>query len=171
MQISKVNEWLQLVASIGVLIGIILVAQEIRQNNELAELTTWNNLYQGWEVISMSEYESDIHELFVKSIENPEDLSTVDMMKLGSSLTAIVLAYGQNSTAYFDYGLTDDPTEDFIFAAQQYFSGRFARSWFVENKPWLEVYIPEMTEVIGREIEATPVETSYGLVERIRSRL
>jgi len=81
-----------------------------------------------------------------------------------------VLAYGQHSTSYFNYGLTDYPTEDFIFGAQHYFSGRFARSWFVENKPWLDEYVPEMTEIIGREIEATPVETSYGMVERIRSR-
>jgi len=30
MQISKLNNWMQLIASIGVLVGIILVARELQ---------------------------------------------------------------------------------------------------------------------------------------------
>ncbi len=38
MNLDKINDWLTLAANIGVLAGILLVAYEIRQNQELLEL-------------------------------------------------------------------------------------------------------------------------------------
>ena len=38
MNLDKLNNWLTLAANIGVLAGILLVAYEVRQNQELLEL-------------------------------------------------------------------------------------------------------------------------------------
>ena len=49
MRISKLNNGLQFFASVGVLAGLILVAYEIRQNNELAEADAVHAMLVGWQ--------------------------------------------------------------------------------------------------------------------------
>lgn len=49
MQISRVNEKLQFFAAVGVLAGLILVAYEIRQNNDLAEADAVRAMLAGWQ--------------------------------------------------------------------------------------------------------------------------
>lgn len=49
MQISKLNDGLQLFASVAVLAGLMLVAYEIRQNNELAEADAVLAMLVGWQ--------------------------------------------------------------------------------------------------------------------------
>jgi len=36
MQNSKVNEWLQIIASLGVILSLLIVAYEIRESNRIA---------------------------------------------------------------------------------------------------------------------------------------
>ena len=67
MKISRFNDGLQLFASVGVLAGLMLVAFEIRQNNDLAEADSVRAMLVGWQQIAMSEYETDSTILVIKS--------------------------------------------------------------------------------------------------------
>ena len=170
MKILKLNDWMQLLAAIGVLAGILLVAQELQQNNVLAEAEMVNDIYKGWEVIYMSEYESDILDVFIKSIEHPDDLTQLEIMRVSQYLSTIMNLYARQASMFFRYGLAYDPSDDYAWAAEYYFGGRFARTWFLENEDWLALE-PQMFEILSREIEATPVQTKFNYLERIRSRL
>jgi len=169
MNISKLNDYLQLFASIGVLIGLLLVAQEIRQNNELAKATTINDLYKGWETLSISEFQSDISDLVVKATEQPESLSSAEIVRLNSWYVAVVSLYGRQNTMYQQYGLSYDPKADIEAGALMYFSSRFGRSWFKENRDWIEDYDPEFTVLVSRIIAETPVDNHVVLADRIRA--
>jgi len=171
MQVSKIGEWLQVIAALAVLAGLYLVAHEIQQNNELARAQTINDIYSGWEEFSMSEFESDIFELFIKSIEDADSLTTVEILKLDAYFTAIMSLYGRQWAMFRDFDLAYDPTLDTEYAAGVYFRGRFARAWFEENKVWLQDSNPEMVRVFSRVFESTPVESEFGLVKRLKSRL
>ena len=169
-------ETAQLLGNFGEFFGAVAVvatlaylAVQIRQNNVLAKAETVNDIYRGWEAIYITEYETGIQELFIKSIEQPDDLTPSEIMKLSAYLNTIMNLYSRQSSMFFRYGLAYDPTDDLVVAAQHYFGGRFARAWFYENRDWLEIE-PQMFEVISHEIEARPVQSKFEYMERLRSR-
>lgn len=163
MHFRKINDWLQLLAAVAVLAGLLLVVHEIRQNNDLARATTINDLYSGWVDFSKSEYESDILQLLIKSIEEPQDLTSLEQAKLNAYYIALTSLYGRWWAMFLDYDFAYDPTVDTKFTARYYFGSRFARTWFHQNKVWLQDINPEMTEIIGREIESSPPVTRFSL--------
>ncbi len=60
MQISKLNEWVNVGAAISVLTGLLLVAYELRQNNELAKAETVRALWELDSELRQLELQSDI---------------------------------------------------------------------------------------------------------------
>ena len=117
----------------------------------------------------MSVYQSDISDLFIKSIERPYDLTSSEVVKLDAYFTALMSLYGRQWSMFREYDLAYDPTVDTVFAAESYFGGSFARAWFRENEVWLKETNPEMTKILSREIESNPLQSEYGAAERLKS--
>lgn len=170
MEISKANDWMQLVASVVVPISILLLAQELRQNNTLAEAEMVNDIYKGWQDIDRLNFESGAMVLFAKSVEKPEELTDAEIMQLDARFTMIMNVYSRQSLMYFRYELACDPTENLSPSARWLFGGRFARAWFSANSDMLK-NDPKTFEVIDREIKANPVLTEFSYPDEIRSRL
>jgi hypothetical protein len=172
----KINwtDGIQIVATVGVLAGLILVAYEIRQNSNLAEADAVRALTVGWQQIQMTEYETDIASIFVKSTEDPENLTLAEIGKMSAWLSVIVnqfsLSFSMDERGLgYDYGDVPYGTEGELMANfEYYFNSRFARSWYLENKFWIE---PQIAKIIDREMEARPVQSGASYAERIRSRL
>lgn len=137
MQASRINEWLQVVASVGVLIGLLFVAYEVRQSNIYAAAEAERSNLAGWEQISISEYETEIADIYAKSIEDPEGMSTAEMFKLNSWLTAIMNQY-ERALLMSDMGLGDDQINDLARWAPFFFESDFAKVWLDENKTWID---------------------------------
>ena len=168
MQNSKIGEWLQIIASLGVFVGLLLVAYEIRESNRVALSEGSRAVSEIFGELLRSEYETDIHDLLAKSNENPEELSFADMMKLNAYFTAIVGAYNQWEGAY-DLGTSrKNSLEDLKEGTNFYFGSKFGRAWFNENKGWIS---PEIANVIAAELEAAPGWGYRQSLERIRSQL
>ncbi len=168
MTSSKTHDWLQLVGSVGVLLGLLMVAYEIRQNNKLAEAEANRAMYDGWEVLSIAEFETDIMDLYVKSIESPQELSSNEMLKLNAYYTALMTQYDRQSEM-FDRGLQPkDPTIDLIDSFDIYFGSHFSRAWYSEARVWIE---PRLVEVIDREMTARPPKSSSDYIDRIKSQI
>jgi len=170
MQMSRLNDWLQLLTSVGVLVGLLLVVLEIRQNNELARAETSAGTFAMWESLSQSEFQSDINDLFVKSIEHPSELTTSEIMDLNSWLVNVVSIYQRNARMHA-MGLAGDPEVGLRGAANYYFTGPFARAWLEENKDWIIDTTPIVYEAIRDEIDAQPVQTRFDYVDHLKSRL
>ena len=93
MRKSRWIDGLQFFASLGVLAGLILVAYEIRQNNDLAQADAVRAMLVGWQQIAISEYETDIVSIYIKSIEDPENLTPAEIGKMSAWLTVVVNQY------------------------------------------------------------------------------
>ena len=169
MQDSKLNDWIQVLASVGVLGGILLVFLEIRQTNEIAKAEAIANEYVMWESISQIELETDINDLFVKSINQPDALTNSEIMDLSSWFVNVVSIH-QRREGMYQAGLANDPRPIIKDAANYYFRGRFARAWFEENKGWIRGS-PMVYEILSHEIESTPVQMKFEYIDRIKSRL
>jgi len=165
---------LQTFASVSILAGLILVAYEIRQNNDFAEADAVRALTVGWQQIDMSMYETDIASIHVKSIEDPQNLTSAEILKMSAWLSVIANQYSlefsmdERSLGY-DYGDVPNGTEQSLVGSFDYFFGnRFARSWYLENRYWIETRI---VEIMDREYEARPIQSGASMAERIKSRL
>ena len=174
MRQSRWVDGLQFFASLGVLAGLILVAYEIRQNSDLAEADSVRAMLVGWQQIAMSEYETDIVNIHVKSIEDPENLTAVEIGKLSAWLTVVMNQYmltfsmHERGLGYNYRDIDNGPEAELVGGFEYYFGSRFGRSWYIENKSWID---SELTEILDREMEKTPTQSSVSYAERIRSRL
>jgi len=90
MQSSKLNNYLQVLASVGVLIGLFVVAYELRQNTSIAAAEHSRELHLAWIDIASFESESNIVEVVIKSVEHPDSLTAEDLYKLNSWLINIL---------------------------------------------------------------------------------
>ena len=174
MQTSKLNEWLQLLASVSVLAGLLLVAYEIRRNNTLAEAESIRSMLEGWDRVFISQYETDIAELITKSREEPENLTLSEIDRLDGWMSAISNQYlvtfemAYRDLGYGGAGNPFDPAEDLAAAVNGYFGTAFGRAWYEENKFWFNT---QMREVLDRELAATQSDSITNQAERIKSRI
>ena len=107
MKFPKIDNWLSLVANLGVLIGVFLVAYELQQNRLATEAQTRSD-------ISQMSYDSTL-----RWAESPEIISTLDKTQKGAELTdqeQLILLYirgGQlrrweNTFYQYERGLFDE---------------------------------------------------------------
>jgi hypothetical protein len=165
---------LETFTSVGILAGLILVAYEIRQNNDFAEADAVRALTVGWQQIERSTYESDIASIRIRSIEDPKNLTSAEILKMSAWLATIVNQYSlefsmDERNLGYDYGDVPNGTEESLVGGFDfYFGNRFAQYWYLENRFWMESGI---VEIMDREYEARPNQSGASYAERIKSRL
>jgi len=158
------NDRLQLVASVGVIIGLIMVAVEIRQNSEIARANTFVAILDSWNALTIAELESDVGAVFEKSMEAPEDLTTAELHKLSAWLQSMVQIW--QLQVGMDRSVVTETLGDEIGAEVFYFFGNHAtRAWYKENRYWMG---PELLEIIDAEIAANPVGSDKAYFDRIK---
>ena len=156
MNSSKIGDWIQILASLGVLIGLFAVAYELRQNSVFAQIEHSRENHRNWMQVSYLEIETDIFDSLVRSIEDPENLSAEDMFKLSAwmQMNMSILVYGDTANQAGVAASTSLMSEG---AARYFFSSKFSRQWFAGNKAWLG---KRQVDIISRVIESTPVAKS-----------
>ena len=157
MNTSKVNEWLQIAASLGVLIGLLVVAYEIRQNTSVATTEHSRATFSMWLDLSSMELESDVGRAVIKAIEDPDNLSPEDQFKIDSWLNAIASIYEYNNQAE-EIGIGPSLKAYIGEDARYYFASRYARQWFERNRRWMN---PEAAEIIAQTIADTPIPSTW----------
>ena len=151
-----------------VLVGLLLVAYEVREANRVALSEGSRAVSEVFNEIARSEYETGIFDLLARSIENPEDLSLAETMKLSSYFTTIIQTHYLWEGSYELGTSRQSAVESLKGSATFYFGSKFGRAWFDENRSWID---PEIAEVIETELDASPEWEVPSSMERIRSRL
>ncbi len=172
MTTSKAINWPNLIASIGVLAGLLLVAYELRQNNEIARAETFQTMWQMVSELTKIEVETDILQIYRRSIDDPLSLSDDDIDRLDSYLWLYFDTQTVKAVMRETYGLYDVSVErQANDSADYYLAGRFGRAWYAENKSAIAVYNPEFAEAVSERLANTPVELSHSYPEQLRSRI
>jgi hypothetical protein len=170
MNLSKLNEWLQLLASIAVLAGIVLVAWELEQNNELAQAESVRALWSENGDVIRFEMEFGIPSLFRRSIEDPHSLTDDEIIQLAKYLQLVMNHQINVAVMEKRYGLAiGDVDLEAKDLAEEYFGGELARSWFFANEYWLTLWEPEFIAALKEAIETTPVQSVYRPADILRS--
>ena len=90
MESSKLGNWLQVGANIAILAGLILVGVQINQNTELTRLGFYSS--EETDYLSMGAMQSGdtLAGAWAKAIDDPESLSTAEMVQLDGYLQNIL---------------------------------------------------------------------------------
>ena len=137
--LERLNRWLTLAANVGVLLGLVVLIVEVRQN---AALTRAAMDQQKNDLLAQIEFNiarPEMSVIWVKAIRTPEALSDTENQAAGSVLVAIMLQWDQMFMMR-DAGLISDERvrQHIANTAPFYFGSRFAKHWWALQAPGWE---------------------------------
>lgn len=162
---SKLNDWFQALAALGVLAGLVLVAYELNQSTSVAKAEHSRETFLAWIDIASMEMEGELAKVVIKSYEQPDQLTAEELYNLNAWLIGVtsVYVYGNDAMQLgvsTEFSIIDEPYARYLFGS------RFARHWFERNKSWLGT---DNVEVINRVIQDSPVMTEWPRLEEYYS--
>ncbi len=93
MDTDRLNRWLTLGANVGVLIGIVWLVVEVRQNNENLIAQSQATYHASWQdVWGMAAEDSGLAEILGKEIGG-ESLTRAEFVQLAAYWTKILMTY------------------------------------------------------------------------------
>ena len=131
MDSDRLNRWLTLGANIGVLVGIIVLAVEIRQNSDLARLQFLDDRRTTWQQGELVVFGDSIAEVWEKSVLNPESLSLAETRILDAylafQLTNSERVFGLERAGLLEVGATQQWMQSEL---PFFFDTEFAKTWW-----------------------------------------
>ena len=84
---DRTNRWLTLAANIGVIVGLLLLVAEIRQNSNISEMAFYMD--RRAQANQLNEYTLDlgVSEILRKAVMEPDELTLAEIEVFGSYLT------------------------------------------------------------------------------------
>ena len=131
MDFEKLNKWLQVSANIGIVLGLVLVGIQLRQNSDLARIQLLyeeSNRAIDLETAVVGEQSAAV---WAKSIEAPEDLTLAEIRIMEALLWSFVEQL-RGTFRLAEQGLLSD--EDWRTRAESevtfYLSDTYSRTWW-----------------------------------------
>lgn len=168
---DKVNKWLTLGANFGVLAGLILVTFELHQSTVTTRAEMISDFQDRWVAMDMSWQDAEFAAAWAKAIENPEELTTAEMIQLSGQLWAFI-DHLNSIRRMWELGVFDEPLPslEVVIAnnVKIFFGNAFAQSWWAEYE---RQSTGVLTELMAPEIEKVSVTRDLEYFERIRSHI
>jgi hypothetical protein len=165
---SNKRDWLQIGGFGGVIVGLLLVAYEVRQANDFAQAETLRGIFGTYDSIQLESFNSDIFEIYIKSYESPDSLTDSEIMRLDSWFT-LMMGYWNQRMIMQKAGLNPrDTIQDFEGFYDYIFGSSLSIAWYSRNKAWME---PELVEVADRFMIDRPVRSVPPLIEELKSEM
>lgn len=171
MDSAKINDWLQIAATVGVLAGIFFVAQELRQNNELAKAQSVREIYMEWQEIFRFEYENDVKSLIYKSHEQSKPLTDSEIRMLSSYFDMLMGVINAQASMEIRFGLAYSVIDDAVAYADDYFSTPIGRAWFYENLAYVGYENEEIFAALKNAVDNIEVRSEVEYLKDLKSRL
>jgi len=146
MKTSRLNEWFQIAAALGVIAGLVLVAYELRISNRLGYEQAEAASIDNFRFISEITLSTGGAELFVRAYEGDE-LTRVDAVKLNELVNSYLGAL------YYEWVITNTGTLEypggfavFYQGTIQYYLGNDAarRQWDIDRISWDPAFVSEI---------------------------
>lgn len=152
--LDRWGRWLTLGANIGVVLGLIILIFEVRQNAALTRAAMEQDKNNALAEIEFNISRPDISAVWVKAIRTPEALSDAEIQVAGSVLVAVMLQWDQMFQMQ-EAGLVSRARvrQHIRNTAPFYFGQRFAKHWWAtqmigwEGTPMNEIAGPIVAEV------------------------
>ncbi len=131
MKFKRLNDWLRIVADLGILVGIVLVLVQLNQNEDLMRSQIMNQYFDSYSAYEASFAGENLPDIWEKSLVDPENLTLSEMRALEAvtfaPLVRWINLYRQNKAGV----LGDmDWKEEVEMDATWIFKGPYAHAWW-----------------------------------------
>jgi hypothetical protein len=152
-RLERAARWIALAANIGVVLGLILVIVEVRQNAELTRTQMEQRKNDFLAEIEFSLANRESAEVWVKAIRTPESLTDAEMKIVEAHLLSVMLQWDHLFQMERGGLVTRAHVRQHIAnSAPYYFGSRFGKHWWRLQMPgWQGT---AMNEVAGPIVEA-----------------
>lgn len=160
---ERLNRWLTLAANLGVLLGLIVLIVEVRQNAALSRISL-----EAERAATQARYEQhvanpDIAEVWMKAVYTPEELTPSELRTFDGVMVAGVMTWDHLMTMR-DGGLVDDRRirEHVENSAPFIFGFALAKNWWRENEfGWQGSDLYLLADPIVQNVDETFLVTYY----------
>lgn len=160
---ERFNRWLTLAANLGVLLGLIVLIFEVRQNAALSRIGL-----EAERAAAQARYEQhianpDMAEVWMKAVYTPEDLTPSELRTFDGIMVAGVMTWEHLMTMR-DGGLVDDRRVRLHIQnnAPFYFGFALAKNWWRENAiGWQGSELYLMADPIVQNVDENFLVTYY----------
>ena len=130
---NRTSKWVAIATNVAVLVGVVLLVIEIRQNNELAKMQSIQERRYIQQQSAIAFYDRDVSETWMKSIMEPELMTLPEIRVMDAYLAMNILRSSQirelEDAGLMAQGATRVWMEgDFEFL----FSNRFGKVWWYQ---------------------------------------
>jgi len=164
---TKLSDWLQILAAIGVIAGLVFVAEEIRQNNRLARAESVREIYLVWQDIYRFGYAHDVQLLLQKSIEKPSELTDAEILRLSEYYFMVLDAYLVQVAMHERFDLAYN-AYDYLFDLAPMFTSEFGRNLLRENEQNIGAESDAFLDALKAEVDKSPIRTEYEYLEALK---
>ncbi len=162
MKEDRVNRWLTLVANIGLVVGLFLVAFQIKQDADLTKVQLFSdhtNSRREWNQAMMGESPMEV---VAKSIERPHQLTLAELHMMDLYFVAAINEL-RRLEVLKQAGLEVDANVEGLQVF--YFGSNFAKAW------WQEYGRHREPQAIQDKIEAVSPEWLVSFFDRVLTRV
>ncbi len=169
MNLPKPKSWVTLLANVGLLAGMVLVAYEINQNSQLARSALVNEgnvaSNQFWANL-MSENPTDV---IAMAVECPEAMTYSDFMAMDAFLfTGMNILYRDYALAQEGIFTEEDWQESVEAYASWYLANSFGRVWWHEEAQYF--FADDFVKSVNKQLKGT-ARDSFAYWLEVRARL
>lgn len=128
---GKLNRWLVLGANVGVIVGLILVLLQMKQNEELLRVQVTNEYFESYIAAETSFAGENLPAIWQKSVEEPENLSIAEMRAMEAQ-TFAPLSRWINLYRLAEAGIIDESfwKSQVALDTPFYFSSPYGKAWW-----------------------------------------
>lgn len=146
---KQINDWLQVVASVGVVVGLLLVALELRENSRVASEQGIVAMSAGYSNFLSRLDDPAACELMVRAMEESGEFSAVESLQLASLYLELVNAAESDFVIGESRGLSSDIMVTAAASTTIWLSNRHGRAFWEAVRV---VYMPEFAALIDESI-------------------
>jgi len=144
--LDGLNRWLSVGANLGLILGLVILIIEVRQNAALTHIAMEAEKNVFLAEIEMSLASPEMSSVWVKSIRAPETLTDSEVRMLDSHLVAVMLQW-DHMFQMERAGLVSlqEVREHLERSAPFYFGSRFGKNWWsLQNPSWENTMMMEV---------------------------
>jgi len=163
---TKLNEWLQIATAVGVIVGLVLVAYELRLSNRMAWEQASADALERYDKVSELTLQPGVAELFLRAHEGGE-ISREEAVKLNAYIDVALSTILHDHRLYVTGSLVLEqgwePTYNRVI--QFYFGSQYARRrWETSKVSWQT----EFASVVDKALAASNQRNIFGELDYAR---
>jgi hypothetical protein len=169
MSTGKMGNWLQIGANLGIILGLILVGFQLKQNSDLLKVQLLYEESQSFISHERQMIGENGSVVWTKSLEDPKSLTLAEIRVMDGYLYGMTEQW-RASQLLNELGILDEEWKDRLTEEAAFYLGSpFGRAWWEVYQGDVDLP-PEMFAIIEEALNASP-DFTLTYVEEVRKAL